>query len=185
MDTQVRLGSALFDSLIRLRQQKGTLSMEDVGALFMQISKTLQPPVSETDHALKEDIEQLAIFIEQAKNEISTITTSHESEDSTGSATLHLDAVLKATEEAGHAIMDAADTISAAVNGIGGERQQAIEGAITKIYEACNFQDLTGQRVGKVIKTLNEIDSRIAQYMLSRLMRGLHKMAVKRLRRSI
>ncbi|MCC7259436.1 MAG: protein phosphatase CheZ, partial [Alphaproteobacteria bacterium] len=35
----------------------------------------------------------------------------------------------------------------------------------TKIYEACTFQDLTGQRVNKVIKILKEVDARIARML--------------------
>jgi len=30
-----------------------------------------------------------------------------------------------------------------------------------KIYEACSFQDITGQRVSKVIQTFNVIESKI------------------------
>ncbi len=33
--------------------------------------------------------------------------------------------------------------------------------AATRIYEACGFQDITGQRVTKVVKTLKDIEERI------------------------
>ena len=39
---------------------------------------------------------------------------------------------------------------------------EAIRQAVTDIYESCNFQDLTGQRVRKVVDTLRSIDHRIA-----------------------
>jgi chemotaxis protein CheZ len=32
---------------------------------------------------------------------------------------------------------------------------------ITKLFEACSFQDLTGQRITKVVKTIDFIEDRI------------------------
>jgi chemotaxis protein CheZ len=161
MSTQAKLGSALFDGLIRLRDQKGTFTMEDVGGLFMQVSARLHPSDNAAEAGLKEQIEQLAMLVEQAKREICSIDTAASAERTADSATVQLDAVVKATEEATQAIMDVADTLQAIANDLQGERQQAVAGAITKIYEACNFQDLTGQRIGKVVKILGEIDLRI------------------------
>jgi chemotaxis protein CheZ len=34
---------------------------------------------------------------------------------------------------------------------------------VTKIYEACSFQDITGQRITKVVTTLKTIEAKIAQ----------------------
>jgi chemotaxis protein CheZ len=44
---------------------------------------------------------------------------------------------------------------------------QEIQEQVVKIYEACNFQDLSGQRVGNVIETLNMIEDRV-ESMLDR-----------------
>ena len=44
---------------------------------------------------------------------------------------------------------------------------QDIQEHVVKIYEACNFQDLAGQRIGTVIATLTMIEDRIAD-MLAR-----------------
>jgi chemotaxis protein CheZ len=32
---------------------------------------------------------------------------------------------------------------------------------VTRIYEACNFQDITGQRISKVVATLKTIETRL------------------------
>jgi chemotaxis protein CheZ len=32
------------------------------------------------------------------------------------------------------------------------------------IFEACSFQDLTGQRIAKVVETLEHIESRVARF---------------------
>lgn len=38
---------------------------------------------------------------------------------------------------------------------------QDIQDHVVKIYEACNFQDLAGQRIGNVIRTLNSLEEQI------------------------
>jgi chemotaxis protein CheZ len=38
---------------------------------------------------------------------------------------------------------------------------QEIQDHVVKIYEACNFQDLSGQRIGHVIETLNKIENQV------------------------
>jgi chemotaxis protein CheZ len=37
-----------------------------------------------------------------------------------------------------------------------------LQGAVTRIYEACSFQDITGQRIGKVVTALKAIETRIS-----------------------
>ena len=39
----------------------------------------------------------------------------------------------------------------------------ALQDATTRIYEACSFQDITGQRITKVVATLKTIDAKVAQ----------------------
>lgn len=116
------------------------------------------------DRDLREEVRQLAAFIEQAKAELFAIGASGGG-GVTGDAAQHLDAVIKGTEEASHAIMDAVDVVQNTANGLSGAPQEAIMGAVTKIYEACTFQDLTGQRVNKVIKILKEVDARIGRML--------------------
>ena len=35
---------------------------------------------------------------------------------------------------------------------------------MTVVFEACAFQDITGQRVAKVVKTLEHIEARVARF---------------------
>ena len=43
---------------------------------------------------------------------------------------------------------------------------QDIQDQLTAIYEACNFQDIAGQRIGKVIGTLNQIDEALTLMLI-------------------
>lgn len=44
---------------------------------------------------------------------------------------------------------------------------QDIQDNVMRIYESCNFQDIAGQRIGKVMATLNTIEEQVAD-MLAR-----------------
>ena len=42
-----------------------------------------------------------------------------------------------------------------------GESAEKLQAATTKIYEACSFQDITGQRITKVVTTLKTIEGKV------------------------
>ncbi len=72
--------------------------------------------------------------------------------------------ILKSAE----VIDDAARALAAAPKtDYGRGLAQDIQDHVVKIYEACNFQDLSGQRIGHVIETLNMIEDRV-EAMLDR-----------------
>jgi chemotaxis protein CheZ len=60
-------------------------------------------------------------------------------------------------------IEDAANTLSASLKN---QQEKAlaldIQDSVLRIFEACNFQDLTGQRIAKVLTTLKFVEERIA-----------------------
>ena len=41
-------------------------------------------------------------------------------------------------------------------------RPHPLQEATTRIYEACSFQDITGQRITKVVATLKTIEAKVA-----------------------
>lgn len=164
MTTQNTIGTALLKSLINLREQKGQLNIQDVGAMFETMASSMQSN-SVADQFLKKEIEKLASFITTAKQEMNALTPTTETNRVSGDASQHLDEVIRATEEASTTIMDAADQIQAAAAGIGGEKEQQIMDATMKLYEACNFQDLTGQRITKVIGVINMIDEQLSKLL--------------------
>jgi chemotaxis protein CheZ len=75
---------------------------------------------------------------------------------------VELEAVIRITEAAANRIMEAAEAI---LQGLDqqpeavGEAGGAIRQQLTAIFEACAFQDLTGQRVRRAIDRLSHIES--------------------------
>ena len=72
-----------------------------------------------------------------------------------------LGAIVKSTELATNTIMEAAEEIMAGSGDDAAAHRAAVEDACMRIFEACSFQDITGQRVTKVVKTLSHIDERL------------------------
>ena len=77
---------------------------------------------------------------------------------------MELDAVVRDTERATETIMSEAEALMAA-DPVDLEPYKAEVGAaMLRIFGACSFQDLTGQRVNKVIATLRHIEERVGQF---------------------
>lgn len=162
--TQSKLGAALLQNLIQMREQKGTLSMEDMGAIFERVADTMELGGGASDRFVQKEIEKMAKYLSEAKEHLIHIAPDDAAKNKhLGEASDHLDVVIKATEDASNSIMDAADEIQNLAGQAGGEVGQKITDACTKIYEACNFQDLTGQRLKKVITTLEYLDEKISK----------------------
>lgn len=85
--------------------------------------------------------------------------------------TQELAAVKEGTTDATDRILKAAETIEQTSSTLmaalkGGHEQgmaQDIQDQVTQIFEACNFHDLTSQRISKVVTTLKQVEDHLAQ----------------------
>ena len=80
-------------------------------------------------------------------------------------ATDELETVIGATEDATGTIMDSCEAIQAKLDQMPAETATTVEDEVTRIFEACSFQDITGQRISKVVKALQEIDVKISKLL--------------------
>jgi len=77
---------------------------------------------------------------------------------------LELEAVVQATEAAANRIMEAAEAIDDWVRaGSDPAGREAVSQRIAAIFEACSFQDLTGQRVRRAIQRLQHVEGMLAE----------------------
>jgi len=80
---------------------------------------------------------------------------------STRNSGLELEAVVQATETAANRIMEAAETIGGWIRE-GKNDPEAFFAKIDTIFEACAFQDVTGQRIRRAIEHLEHVESVLA-----------------------
>jgi chemotaxis protein CheZ len=78
---------------------------------------------------------------------------------------IELEAVVQETEAATNAILEAAEEIQAWVELCGADKATlaALTGKVSAIFEACAFQDVTGQRVRRAIQHLQQVDDVLQQ----------------------
>ncbi|WP_191086013.1 Rossmann-fold NAD(P)-binding domain-containing protein [Roseococcus microcysteis] len=74
---------------------------------------------------------------------------------------LELEAVVQATEAAANTIMEAAEAIQAWVASGAQDKDAvaAIAARVSSIFEACTFQDVTGQRIRRAIQHLQQVEN--------------------------
>jgi chemotaxis protein CheZ len=106
-------------------------------------------------------LSHLARYVENTKREIAALGRSGPDENMFSTVSVELEEV---TAEAAHAtgeIMNCAEAIDAACNDLSPEAAGPIRDHVIKIFESCAFQDITGQRVAKVISTVQRIEKQV------------------------
>jgi chemotaxis protein CheZ len=120
---------------------------------------------------LKDELDIVYDAIKRTKQEMATLHLSGFHGPEMARAAGELGAIVGGTETATQSILTAAEEIDQTANTLSAvvrseqERglTQDIQDRVIKIIEACNFQDLTGQRISKVVTTLRFIEQHIVQ----------------------
>lgn len=152
----------LRDHLTRLRKDDvQSVAVSEIGEIVESVLASLQGDVSDVDLQLFGELESLATFIRAAKGEIAAIRPEEIRELHIPSATDELDAIVGATESATGDIMAAAEQIEKIAEGLNDTDAEQLVDQVMRIYEACSFQDITGQRITKIIATLQKIEASV------------------------
>ena len=122
---------------------------------------------------LKIELDLIHDAIDRTKREIAVLHGTSFSGEEMARVNGELGAVVGGTEEATQHILEAAESIDQAATALGkvtSAEQQAqlaeeIQERVVSIFEACNFQDLTGQRIKKVMTTMRFIENHITVMM--------------------
>lgn len=156
-----------------------SMLMEEVRALRAEVTDlraalTRQSDNADTDDEMKRDVRveiaQMVRSIGRAKAEIAAIKHPDADTDQVEVASSQLEAITQTTEAATNEIMTAVDDIEQTMKKITAltvedpDIMLLVDEAadrLVSIIEACSFQDLTGQRVSQVVRTLRFIESRI------------------------
>lgn len=111
--------------------------------------------------AIFQEINALQDVIDQVRRDLGGTGAADINQKHIPTATDELDAVVEATAIATGEIMDACEAIQDKSAEIEGEQGEAIASEVMKIYEACSFQDITGQRITKVVSSLKIIEEKV------------------------
>lgn len=149
--------------------------MDELGALRAMLAP---PALSRSAaSALPGDVERLAARLRHVRAAITGTAQEPAGTDDPRAALAsariaqELDAVTQGSEQATQKILAAAEEIDQAANTLsatlkddaGHGLTQDIRDRVIAIFEACNYQDLTSQRVAKVMATLDRLERQIAE----------------------
>lgn len=119
---------------------------------------------SALDETIKDEFVDIAGFIKKARNEIGDLRPKDIKTNRIPSAGEELEAIVADTEIATDKIMQTAEDVLAMDPDSTEDFGMQIQDKMLVIIEACSFQDLTGQRVSKVVNTLKQIEDRISRF---------------------
>ena len=122
---------------------------------------------------LKIEIDLIYDAITRTKREIAVLHGKSFNGEEMAKVNGELGAVVGGTEEATQQILEAAEAIDNAATALSkvtsADQQkllsEEIQERVVSIFEACNFQDLTGQRIKKVMTTMKFIEHHITVMM--------------------
>jgi chemotaxis protein CheZ len=158
--------AALRARLDHIRARYPEPAPEAVAEVVRVVLASMEGDLTATESALLGEVAELGRTIAAAKAEIAALRVNDINVDHIPSATDELDAIVVHTAKATEVILETCETLDR----VAGELSEAtqrdlsaqLQEATTRIYEACGFQDITGQRITKVVATLKTIEAKVA-----------------------
>ncbi len=123
----------------------------------------------EVGGVLKQELDGLLRYLNRVKSEIAAIGHPADEEHNFESMGEQLDAIVSATAEATDTIMDCVEKnedLAAKIREKTSDKEllgflDEMSKNSGDIFEACSFQDITGQRVSKVVKSITYVEQRV------------------------
>jgi len=141
--------------------QPPTVDTAVIESIVEKVVSSLSGDLSLVDLQLYREVQALADYIQTVRREIAGLRPSEISAQHIPMATDELDAVVTATADATGVILGAMEEVERLAAALPPEVTASLGTIVVKVYEACSFQDITGQRITKVVKALHHIEGRI------------------------
>lgn len=123
---------------------------------------------------LSRQVVQLYEYMERIKEEIAAVKHPDAPVDHFNKVADQLNAIVQATEDATNSIMEATEETGAIAEEIKrlvddekvNERLDRIIANSNSVFEACTFQDITGQRISKIVTTMNLLEGTLSSLVV-------------------
>ncbi len=152
---------------------------EDAAKAIAEIQESLKaldvkvnalPKLEEIEDRLVRDVFDMQDRIKTTKEEIAALRHPNSPNDEFARASRQMDLIVEQTEDATSSILAMAETLEDLIGQVRDANSDdqfianctdKMSDAITSIYEASNFQDITGQRTRKVVEVIKYIEERL------------------------
>jgi chemotaxis protein CheZ len=146
------------------KRRASDVTFADVVALAEIAAQSLRTFFATMDATVYKELRDIAGYIEAMKSEIGVLQANELKENRIPAAGQELSAIVDATEKATHTIMACAEAVMEADAADPAAYKALVDQKMTDIFEACSFQDITGQRIAKVVETLQHIEARVSRF---------------------
>jgi chemotaxis protein CheZ len=154
-----------FDRLVDfLKQKRENVTFNDIISLAEVAAQSLQGFFHAMDAKVYRELREIAGYIETMRHEIGALQVNDLKDSRIPSAGEELGAIVAATETATNTIMECAETLMGADASDPVAYKALVDEKMMVIFEACSFQDITGQRIAKVVETLQHIEERVSRF---------------------
>lgn len=151
-----------FDRLVDfLKQKRENVTFHDIICLAEVAAQSLQGFFQAMDAKVYRELREIAGYIDSMRTEIGALQVNDLKNSRIPSAGEELGAIVKATEQATNTIMECAEAVMGADDSDPAAYKALVDEKMMIIFEACSFQDITGQRTRKVIQVLHYLEDRI------------------------
>jgi chemotaxis protein CheZ len=159
---------AILEEIARLREElrpTTIVTLDLVSAYRREIAEVMQ---------LKGELEMMQRIISDTRREVSSLAAKRSAQVGIDQLSGELGMVVQQTESAANTILSSAERIESEMSAIIERLADPADAEahvtvvmieVSKLYEACNFQDLTGQRLNRVMETLLAVETRVAKMM--------------------
>ena len=153
---------ALKQKLAAIRSQQPQIEPGMITEVVRAVLTTISDDLTAKESSLLREVEELGQMIANTKSEIAALRVDDITDHDIPFATDELDAIVEHTAHATDAILESCEMLDEVSATVSGDAAAKLQAATTKIYEACSFQDITGQRITKVVNTLKTIEGKVA-----------------------
>lgn len=129
----------------------------------MAVAKQTRKVASASEKpSLIHELVEIADYIAHMRREIAALRANELTRDRLPMANEELGSVVAATAGATNSIMNTAEEILGLPDDA--HYRAAVEARMNDIFEACTFQDITGQRIAKVVEALRQLETRLSRF---------------------
>jgi chemotaxis protein CheZ len=151
--------------LATIRARYPVSDPEMVAEVVRSVLASMRGDLASKEVSLLSEVEALGRTISTAKADIAELRFDDITESHIPFATDELDAIVSHTAAATNAILECCETLDEVGTAVTPEMAAKLTDVTTRIYEACGFQDITGQRITKVVGALKAIEAKVASIL--------------------
>lgn len=138
-----------------------TIHLDDAHTYLEKVIHSLNALDRREKGPLISVLEHLSSYVQSTKQDIADLRSQDGAGNSFSTAAVELGEIAAEASKATNDIMNAAETVEQISASLDKDTATKLSDAMARIYEACAFQDITGQRISKVINAIQNIEAKV------------------------